>query len=199
MTNAHSLQCVANLRMIGSGLGLYLHEYGYYPGALTGVSSAPIWYRALHPYIQGARTVNWDGRFPDYYLCPSRQPVLDGEDGLGYGYNYLGYGHKPESSGEWGNPSNSYMGKYWHVRLNQVINMESIVIGDNREYGNGGYPMFIYNSTGEPSHAHSERHNGGGHYLFADGRVEWRHAVELRERLRERGRDGATKWIFRPF
>lgn len=191
-----SAQCLANLRIVGSGLMLYVGDNGHFPGALP--RRGGVWFKVVHPYVSNETSTDWDKNFPKYMICPSREG-MQGEDALGYGYNYLGYGHKPESSGEWEGPSNGYMKKYWEVRLNQIENMDSIVLGDNRDVGAGGYPMFIYNSTGEPSVAHSTRHEMGGHYLYVNNRIEWISGEEIRKRLRQRGRDGANKWNFRPY
>lgn len=191
---AQAAKCMSNLHSIGSALALFIQDNGRYPGAMTGISGMTYWHQALEQYM-GTKKGNQNTDFSPYFQCPAKDAPA-GDQMLGYGWNYLGFGHWPESSGQW--ESNDYMAQYWGVSPEKIENWGAIVIGDNRDVGMGGSPVFIYNSTGAAT-AYAQRHYGGGNYLFADGHVEWLDAAGLVERVKQRGPDGKIKWIMRPF
>lgn len=183
-------RCIANLRTISLGLASYLAEHGHYPGAnVDGVPGAKYWYHVLEPYISGQEPDS-NREVEEWIRCPSK-PRTTGNNAVGYGYNYVGFGSVSEASGQWGEPGNGYMSKYWKLVPAKILNPESvIVIGDNRDVG--GIARYIYNSYTATSYA--SRHNGGGHYLFADNHIEWLGSQEIADLSRK-----TNKAIFNPF
>lgn len=81
--------------------------------------------------------------------------------------------------------------------MENVINPQaSIVIGDNHDAGTGGsfFIGALHNGLSVGNALRARRHNEGGHYLFADGHIEWISAVEMSRRLQVNNKE-----IFKPF
>lgn len=197
---ARSAQCMANLREIGTLLGCFLADKGYYPGAYVELNAAgnvtQRWFQVLRSYSHPNYSRS-SMEVPKGMQCPSRKPAT-GVKALGYGYNFEGFGHTPENgNGNWDEPGKEYMRKYWQVKPGRVEEpAKKLVIGDSLDDGSTAdittRVIFIYRAISSPYHA--RRHDGGGNYLFADGHVEWLHVDELGKRVKE-----ASPHPFYPF
>lgn len=191
---SRNVDCTSKLRAIGIGLNLFVAEKGYYMGANT--SGGRPWHEALEPYMGGGEAGPDTDTVSDWLQCPVRNQIA-GEPVIGYGYNYLGFGHHPPESGRWDDVGADYMKTYWHVTPARIENPAGvIVVGDNHDPGQGDNRIdrLLYNTLS--GSAFSSRHRGGANYLFADCHVRWMTPAELAEELQK---DGGRKTIMRPF
>lgn len=183
---AASVQCMQNLRTIGTGLNNYAADKGYYPSCCDSLSPSIYWYEALDPYITDARRGEKQPPYKGWVICPGRKHLPE-DQRLGYGFNYGNFGDLPPESGSWNNPGSEYMAAGWHVRPQNVrAPFKKLIIADTADpsvKGEGWQLKFLYNSLENPRHA--RRHNGGGNYLFLDGHVEWMRPEEFWEKLRK--------------
>lgn len=192
--HAKSARCIGNLRAIGSLLAVAIADNGYYPGLFVKV--APVtnnaelrWFQLFQGYATSSKPPT-NLNIPDWLHCPSRRKY-DGVGNLGYGYNFEGFGHMPDSgSGAWQTKGNEYMAKYWQVRPAQVTDAGSrLVIGDSMDDDVGEIWRVIYLYRGTRNKYQAQRHSGGGNYLYADGHVAWLHRNKLWEQAEKKNPD----------
>lgn len=170
IARSKATQCIANLRYIGTGLNLAVADLGYYPGLRPVQHSATQdrWYQLIQLYMEGI-VIAANDPLPDWLRCPSLtlDPERNSEPAnlkfLGYGYNKDGFGNTANDT-------------YWQVSITRIQDpSQKIVIGDNRDIG--GYSTMLYG--GSAANQRTYRHNGGGHYLHADGHIQWWKAEDL--------------------
>lgn len=175
--------CIANLRSISSALHLYAADNG---GMLIPAAQGPYgyWYNLLDQYMGGTDKGALDSRRPSWQLCPSKHEEIVSPEVVGYGWNYASFGNNT-----WGQPGTD---GWQHTRsafakLADISNPESIIIiGDSKDAGvvpeKTWEHRYIYRNA-TYWYTHARRHNGGGHYLFVDGHIEWMTPETLQSRL----------------
>lgn len=175
-------QCIANLRHIGNGLNLAVADLGYYLGLRPVQHSATKdrWYQVIQFYMEG-ETILANDPLPNWLICPSLPSDLQ-RNSEPANLKYLGYGYNKDGFG------NTSSDPYWQVSITRVQDpSKKIIIGDNRDQG--GYSTMLY--PGAAANQRTYRHNGGGHYLHADGHIQWWKAEDL---TRELARDRYAIW-----
>jgi prepilin-type N-terminal cleavage/methylation domain-containing protein/prepilin-type processing-associated H-X9-DG protein len=178
---ARQASCLSNCRQIGLAVMLYTEDYDQtYPLYAHWPYHDQLWYETILPYT----------RNKGIFTCPSVKVQHPADHGWnGYGVNYLHvimYG--PEWSAKWGRANDpSLKGPQREARLPRPA--ETIMIADAQaekgSYAGWGWtavycpiewPQGVTNYQAEgldQTWALSDRHNGGGNYIFADGHVKW--------------------------
>ena len=162
--NARKANCQSNLKQIGTGLMMYVQDYDEtfvpcsYPmyASCSGVSV--LWHAVLSPYLKNTKVL----------VCPSssQSPTL------GYGWNYVNFGHLPC-------PASSMYNGYATAMASLECPAETIVVGDNEDYAarSSANNVFLYSTIAANLYNNTGliamRHAGGGNYAFADGHVKW--------------------------
>ncbi len=156
---ARTAVCQNNLKQIGLALMMYTQDYDEHliPGGLVR-SGSVYWFYLLDTYVGQP---DWARlRTQGIFQCPSRQPLNTTWNRFGYGWNfdYFGYAYNNKGVG-------------WGTRLPQVKDIQTIIIGDNRDVS-PGQALYIYPASLNRDLV-AARHSQGGNYLFLDTHVEW--------------------------
>jgi prepilin-type N-terminal cleavage/methylation domain-containing protein/prepilin-type processing-associated H-X9-DG protein len=167
---AAAAKCVGNLRSISAGLMAYAAENDgkLIPSAArgsTGLNGAGLnWYRVLEPYMgHPQRSLDAPADLP-WQQCPGKRfPVVNNLT-VGYGWNFMNFGHDVLNSATWGRGENS--------RLSQVAQpARTIIIGDSQDEILPGQD-FVHRYIYEGVTRMPRRHSGRGNFLFLDGHVQ---------------------------
>ncbi len=177
LESSRTSKCSGNLRNIGTAVHLYINDNnGAFPPAAQGPFG--YWYNLLNPYMEGSNAATGDIDRPAWQHCPSKKVVGGNHEVVGYGWNQLGFGNRT-----YGDPPDSNAFASIHKLLNPS---EVVIIGDSKDEDvhpeNNWEHRYIYAATGFWRN-HAQRHNGGGNYLYVDGRVEWMTPKTLQGRL----------------
>ena len=192
---ARQSQCRSNLRQIGLGLIMYVHDNGRYPYARTMVdgnlSSALMqsfeWDQSLEPYTQGTWTNS-------LYKCPSYRGRTVRRYFMGTGWS------NPEGSyayNAWGTGSGSSgrphlgLGGWWTSdgqkdsisRKDSEITapVDMIALGDGSGYDND-FEVHTLRNAAPSSSWPLMRHWPGLNAVYCDGHVEFNRILSMFER-----------------
>ena len=186
---AKGLQCVSNLKQMGTGVAQYSGTYDYYPmlklTSYMGLAyNFGTWKAMLAPFLSVQLKTGLDGfELKDntglekgVFLCPNwsrekvqgtkRPGVDDHHFAGGYGYNWGG----GDGSNGMGYNDDSAKGKYLQFKPNSVQRpAETIIIGDGRDTGisNAAACAAMYIGS------ESTRHMPGMNILWVDGHASF--------------------------
>lgn len=184
---ARQSNCLSNCRHIGQAIMLYADDYdSAYPLYAHAPKHDNLWYEVILPYLK----VN------EIFGCPSvRGKVLESLSArIGYGVNYSHVIMYGKGLGD---------GPQYIYRLDRPS--ETIMLADSQvQKGSNagkGWPAIycpVHNPLGptwykdlglDKTWALSDRHNGGGNYVFADGHAKWMRRDTVINWSRERGEE----------
>ena len=157
---AKAVKCLGNVRTIGIALNAYLADRGTYPGSyIVMTPKKQYWWLGLDYYVSG-KEGDPSADIPEWARCPAKKRKF-GTQGAGFGYNTVQFGYLPPTM----------------LRPVQVVNASSaIVLGDNADDGMNPSTIGILHKG-----MFASRHLGGGHYLYADGHIEWKSATDTEQ------------------
>jgi len=162
---AAATKCVANLRSISAGLMAYAAENDgkLIPSAAQG-SAGPNWYRVLEPYMgHPQRSLDAPADLP-WQQCPRKKFPAVNNLTVGYGWNFMNFGHDILNPATWGRGENSHL-----AQVGQPA--RTIIIGDSQDEILPGQD-FVHRYIYEGVTRLSRRHSGRGNYLFLDGHIQ---------------------------
>lgn len=199
---ARQARCRGNLRQIGLGLIMYVHDHERYPYLTTLIDLKTNLFdfdKSLEPYTKA----NWTNAL---YKCPSYiGPTYPRGPSIRISTNLIGMS----------NPAGSYAYNAWGTRnylslgLGGVFTAETdggtrkeseirapsdmLAIGDSTELGNDYRTVLaVTNFSRNPFRWPYTSHYPGMNLVFCDGHVEWNQVVRLFERTEQARR----RWNF---
>jgi prepilin-type N-terminal cleavage/methylation domain-containing protein/prepilin-type processing-associated H-X9-DG protein len=193
---ARQTSCLSNARQIGQAIMMYADSYDHaYPLYAHAPNHDQLWYEVIEPYIKNSRI----------FCCPTlprKESTYPAEvhPWAGYGVNYT---HVIKYGPGWPNSNPKTAGPVLLEFLARPA--ETIMIADAQankgKHAGMGWPAIYcpvdlpdgvarYRADGlEKTWALSDRHNGGGNYVFADGHVKWMRRDAVINWSRERGKE----------
>lgn len=209
---ARRTMCGSNSRSIGVGVAQFAVDNNdwlpVYDGYNFNKDSSPFkgtwphkgfWYVDIAPYMDYESNVDYLDRSvggnpktasskgyaaPSVLSCPSLTPSqTNGVTGLAFGWNwnYAGYRYMPEFRNNWWKPR----------KMSQIMNpSQAGILGENRwdvtiTYAWGGSAGGYQVDAGQ--FYYGKRHKDGGHYVAADGHVEFAQYDDLVEDFLSKG------------
>ncbi len=167
---AKAINCVGNLKQIGTASALYLQDYNDYFCAEFGIGYIS-WMQILNDaYIKNSNIFN----------CPSNTKSVPLDLGsTSYGFNYQNLGGR-----------GVYPPKY--IKLTQVKNSQMIMYADSN--GDQSSDSMILSKAYGGIRTIGNRHNGGANILWVSGSISWHSFAEAQEQMYPQWwvRDGIT-------
>jgi prepilin-type N-terminal cleavage/methylation domain-containing protein len=169
--NARNVVCMSNLKQASTALVVYADAYNdeIPPAAIVGydaiISQNIYWFDVLGAYIGQIKDNSSPFLKKGIFQCPSKKAFGPRWEQHGYGWNfdYLGYKSNPTTQNGIG----------YNSRLHR-IDPQTILFGDNMDESDPSVTseihVFLFPAFIDESYI-AARHNDGGYYASADGRV----------------------------
>ncbi|WP_432798093.1 DUF1559 domain-containing protein [Poriferisphaera sp. WC338] len=189
--SGHRIQCLNNLRQIGTAMYMYTHDNDDYvppkrifdengnslgtsvfnwvgkTGQTGGYATRSADYRYLNRYLFGGIKLKPDDDVP-YAMCPSDPGPSNPTFGDSF-FNYYGTSYGAFMSGRYDDLSNAGMSADFSIRITEVIHTSRLLMGG--EHGGQHYAWGTYTISTFPPGARKEFHDDKDkfNFVFVDG------------------------------